>query len=144
LEKRPVSLSNLGDVRSILKGGELKNVPRDRPFTPKLSDHLKERVFGIDKFDHALKIYLSTEKVGVNELAGREERTLLVDEACDGARDGSKGIIVHDRRDGAFLWLRIQKVMIKSQERWKNTDILFFATAGEVLRPFPGQHWHRP
>jgi len=102
-----------------LKGGE--HVPRDRPFAPKLSDHLKERVFGIDKFDHALKIYLSTEEVGVNVLAGGEERTLLVDEACNGARDGSKGVIVHDRRYGAFFRLRRHDNKSKRMEEYGHT-----------------------
>jgi len=85
----------------MLKSQELRNVPRDRPFTSKFSDHLKERVFGVDKFEHALEIYLSTEEIGVDELASGGERTLLVDEACDGARDRSKGVIVHDGRDRA-------------------------------------------
>jgi len=93
-------------VRVDLGGQRAENTPRDRPFTAKLADHLEERVFGIDKLEHALEIYVSTEEVGVDELAGGEERALLVEEACDGARDRGKGVVVHDSEDGALLWLR--------------------------------------
>ena len=121
-----------------MKCEELRNVPRDRLFTSKLSYHLKEGLFGLDKFEHTLKVYLSTEEIGMNELAGRRERTLLVDEACNGAWNGSKGIIVHGSGERAVLWLRTQKKSYQ-YKRCENTNILFYATVGEVLRPFPGQ-----
>jgi hypothetical protein len=68
-------------------------------------DHLEEGSFWVDEFDHGLDVYLAGEKVGVDELAGRGEGTVVVDEAGDGAGNRGEGVAVHGGGIGPVLSL---------------------------------------